>query len=537
MPRSSSFLGRIVPGGVPATLSGAVFAVVFFWGAVALIVNYVVLTVWYLGLDNYFSFVEPNNVSIAWTAMTGGPVYHDLDSAAQYSLVYGPSYFLVNGWLLKLFGPSILASKLGSVLFALFSVFGLVFCVGRAAGPRIAVMAGGYLVLTYFGFWPFGTFIARADAFILGLVALGLVGAHARTRWAAVLLSAVAVGVCFNVKVHSPMYFLPGFALLFQRHGFGALVKTGVAAAAVAVLPFLLFPNVSLANYVLWMRVVGDVGLELTEFLITARNVFLLQLLPALLALSLLPGPLRILKERKLFLAALGLSMAVILVIASVAGAGKFHMIPFSISITYWLAVAFAAHYNEHYEGHHGETAGAVSRVRGFLPGLFPSFFLRRWVVRVLLLLFLLQGVSVNLRMVKLSTYNARYNGAVADIREILAAYPDRKIGMGNGAIEHDELTHFRPLLVFAGNPYLIDAIAFMVLKKAGHTIGPNTVAAIRACAMDIWLIPLEDTPFTINSVYAGATYLYTKAFRKAFFDRYELRERRGHYSLWFCKD
>lgn len=493
----------------------------FFYLALLAVLNYFAITFWYVALDNFFSFVEPNIVAISWVGAEGKPIYHSLESAEQYSLVYGPYLFLITGWVLKLFGPGIASAKLAGALFAMMSVVCLIYSVGRVKGFRTGIIAGGFLALTYFSFWPFSTFIARADAFILGLVGLALAAVHGKNKWASLVLAALALGICVSVKAHAAMYFLPIWVMLWQRFGWPAFLLAGGGAAIIAIAPFAVLANVSLTNYLLWLGVVGDLGLDFTMFASSARNLTMIQLLPVVMILSILPQPMEIMRRHLLLLATLAVSILVILVIASVDGAGKFHLLPFSIIIIHWLAIVFEENY---------ATAGArVKSIRWFS--------LKHKVIYFLLAVMLVAVLPAHRRMLKLMDQGARAEGAIEDIQEILRAYPDSTIGMGDGENKNARLTDFRTLLVFAGNPYLIDAIAFMVQKGAGYQMGPNTISAIRSCRLDIWLIPAGDEPFAIDSVYSGGKYLYPEQFRETFLESYQLGERKGLFDLWFCKN
>ena len=517
MSRISALYGNLSPSGIRSFGARAVF----FYLAILVILNYAVLALWYVGLDNYFSFVEPNVVSIAWAAMQGQPMYHGPDAAEQYSVVYGPYLFLITGWVLKLLGPGIASSKLAGALFALLSVLGMAYAVKRISDTRTGVIAGGFLVLTYFSFWPFSTFIARADAFLLGLAGLALAGAHSKNKWAGIVICALALGVAVSIKMHAAMYFLPIWVVMAQRFGWPSFFLAGGGAAVVALLPFIGYGNVSISNFIGELRTVADFGMDLHVFLKNMRTLLSIQLLPVVMVLSILPAPLEILKRHKLFLAASAVSLTATMAVASVVGAGKTHLIPLSIAIIYWLAVILKENY--------GTTIGSLTRVRGSS--------IKHGIIYFLLTLMLLSIIPADRRMFKLMNYNGRFNGAVADIQNIISANPGKTIGMGDGEQKDNALTAFRPLLVFAGNPYLLDAVVFMVKKGAGRSIGPQTVKAVSDCRIDIWLVPKGNIPYAINSVFDGGNYLYDAAFRKAFLDNYRPKAQSEYYDLWHCKD
>ncbi|MCZ6842315.1 MAG: hypothetical protein O7G32_05740 [SAR324 cluster bacterium] len=494
---------------------------VFFYLALLAVLNYALLAAWYVGLDNYHSYAEPNIASTSWVLMLGEPIYHDVDAAGQYSSIYGPYLYIINGVFIRLLGPGIASAKFAGALFALLSVLGVIYAVRRISDWRTGVMAGGFLVLTYFAFWPFSTFIARADAIILGLTGLALAAVHLKSKWGCIALAALALGVCVGVKPHAAMYFLPIWMLLYQRFGWTAFFVAGCGGCAIALAPYALAENISLTNHLLWLRLVATWDFDSQMFLSSLRAMIFLQLLPVVILLSILPRPMAILRRDALIVLTVVACFAIIMPVASIDGAGKFHVLPLSIVIVYWLARVF-------HENYSAEAAHA-SGIKGFA--------LKHKVIYLLLALMLLNAFPANRRMVKLMNHGGRFNGAVADIENIIRAHPGKKIAMGDGELKDNIITYYRPLLIFAGNPYLIDSVNIMVRKNSGYGLGAKTIAAIENCKIDIWLIAKANRPFAINSVHDGSSNLYPEYFRQAFLSTYQVRERVGLFDLWFCKD
>jgi hypothetical protein len=68
----------------------------------------------YLTYEAYSDHVEPAIASISWIFTKGSPIYTGIDGPTRYSFAYGPALFMINGYVMKAIGGSILASKLGA---------------------------------------------------------------------------------------------------------------------------------------------------------------------------------------------------------------------------------------------------------------------------------------------------------------------------------------------------------------------------------------------------------------------------------------
>jgi hypothetical protein len=226
--------------------------------SVFLVLGYVAVLGWYGSVDEYFDHIEPSITSVSWLFAEGRPVYHGTDEPRLYNLPYGPVIFMINGIVLKLLGPSIKVSKLAAI-FSFMSALALMFMTYRkvVGGKRALVFFGAMLLLLhafgYKGFW------VRSDPLILFCVAAGLWGAAFGRRAISVAIVALSLGLAVNLKVHSVFYLIPVLALMFARFGPGATFIAVSAAMAISALPFALFENISLTNYIDNMRTKGRV--------------------------------------------------------------------------------------------------------------------------------------------------------------------------------------------------------------------------------------------------------------------------------------
>ena len=481
--------------------------------------NYLIWVVWYLFLSNYFDHVEPTISAISWVFINGKPLYHPLDSMDQYNMVYGPVLFFTNGLLMKIFSPAILTSKLGGAIFSLISILGLCFAVQKYSERRTGLMAGAVLVLIYCAFWPFTTFITRADALILGLVAVGLTGLHARSALPAALITLLAAAISINVKIHSAMYFFPIWAIMLTRFGLVPVLFSGFGTLAVATLPFLLFPEkLPFEHFSRFLLDVGPIKYGINPmFYKNAINIILYQFIPFLLFLGLFRKPGKIIRENWFVAGVFILSFLVSLIIGSRPGAGKFHLLPLSIPLIYWMACLLI----DHGKSECDQKSEGLKRISG--------------LISLVVVFLILAMVPVHGRLIKLSTWNGRDNAAIEDLRQIMKNNPGKQIAMGIGDTERNHLTWYLPILVFAGNDYSFDLNTIMELKIS-HLMdqAPGLWSALESCKNDIWLIPRGSTPFNHTGVYDGKVILNDR-FRETFNKSYSLESSSTYYDLWRC--
>ena len=206
--------------------------------------------------------------AVSWVVQQGNPLYHSLEAPERYSTIYGPSLFLIVGIFMKLFGHNLIAAKLPIVLSLILSLIllfwllqikiGFPFSVIGTAGASLAILAFGSTLLNV-------AFQVRSDSLILFCVILSLWGVVTQKRNLACLLCALGFGVAVNLKVTSILYFLPVYALLLSQYALNLTVVSLLLGCLVVLLPFAL-PQISLTNYLLWINLTKNHGLNLQLF-------------------------------------------------------------------------------------------------------------------------------------------------------------------------------------------------------------------------------------------------------------------------------
>jgi hypothetical protein len=123
----------------------------------------------------------------------------------------------------------------------------------------------------------------------------------------------------------------------------------------------------------------------------------------------------------------------------------------------------------------------------------------------------------------------------VDDLTGIMENYPDRNIYMGYGDGSTYPTTFVRHLLVYAGNPYLVDAPALTDFQFSGVGIPESTIEALLADDRAVWLIPAGQKPFTMVSWYFRYTggQLFDESFQQAFRQHFNRQETTEYFDLY----
>ncbi len=492
---------------------GATAATAF---ALAHIALYYGIIAWYLSLPLLSGEVEPTIASVSWLVQQGKPLYHTLESAERYSVLYGPMAFLTNGFFLRVLGPSLVAAKMASTLAAAFSVVFLYASLRAFAQVRIALFFTAFATMLYFAYGP-SSYLSRPDPMLLGAVCLGLLAALRAPRAIAIGLVALCAGLSMNLKIHGAIYFVPILYLMLARHGRAVVAWTLGATALVVIAPFLP-SNVSATNYVMWLREAARHGLDADTFIHLAKFGLFFSL-PVMIALfPSRPGLDPPFKHFGWMLLATSLGLVLF---AAKPGAGLVHALPMIP-----LAIVFTARLATRRFEHDGSWEYLLQPTR---LGATLACFLAALII----------GTVVEYKTVDRINHQASYAALVlGDLDTIQEQYPGRTIGMAYGGEgEQYELTFFRPSLVFDGHPLLLDAIAVMEGQRSGRDLPERTYEALIDGTIDIWLVPKGHEPFDKLNWYPPHPALFPPEFIETVRANYVHDASSDYFDLWILEN
>jgi hypothetical protein len=167
-------------------------------------------------------------------------------------------------WLYALIAPRTGADKLAG--FACLLLIYLLIAMSvrqRFRGQLISyIVALGYFSLLALQFRNY-SFGSTPDTLVILAAALGLYSCLLRPGRIAWLLCGIALGIAVNGAVTGLLYFLPYLAWFFDRDGYRAPLVTLLAAAVVALLPFLFVEQGSWQNYLAVLLAAGNDGVSI----------------------------------------------------------------------------------------------------------------------------------------------------------------------------------------------------------------------------------------------------------------------------------
>jgi hypothetical protein len=475
-------------------------------GSAFALVAYITVSLWYASVPYFFDNAEPTIPSIAWAFHAGGPVYHTLDAAERYAHIYGPFAFIAHAWALAGFGPSILASKAVGVAAALTTLLVTVVTCRRHTSTAVAVAIGGSAAVVFLTFRNY-SFWTRPDPLqiLSSAVCLALVEWNPGSIWIDVLAGAAA-GFGWDLRVTGPFYTLVPFTLIGLRRGAWPLLAATGAALVVTAAPFVLYPNVSWTNYLVWIRSSGRTGLLLATL---RQNIeWALFLCVPLLLVSFVSLELdrEASGEWRRLVGFLLFAICAIVVAAAKPGAGPYHLMPLVPVIACLIA----------------RRSGTVRKHTERLP------LLAGWMLVTMTV-----GAAQQAQLV--TAVHGRAQIADASEIEEFARTHAGIVDMGYGSTESSSFE--RPLLVFHSGGYFLDQPAIREHQLQGVDIPRATITAMSRCRVNLWLVPRGERPFSGLNSYAAVLGkpLYSEAFRSTFVQTHRLVESTAHFDVWRC--
>lgn len=484
------------------------------WLLLGLAGLFLFVLVWALGsyilYPGYLDHGEPSVTLISFRILDGVPAYPGFDEPGMVSNVYGPLTFVVHALAIGVLGPSVLSGKAASILAALlipFFVFLSHYRRGVEAAAGGAIFAAGLILLHIpYSIWN------RPDSIIalLGVIAVWAANASdpEKPEWSKSVLIALTGGLAVGFKIHAGIYFAPVviFHCLNENRGIKAFMAMSTVGMAVVLLPFA-FSVFSISNYLAWFGLIADKA-NPAGLLFKVVRYGLIYLIPGLFFLAAHRWAKKpsLLAEKVYFWVFFACLVAVIFP-ASKVGAGVHYYFPF-------LAIFIDQMFRH---------AGRIKKHRRkVLAGMGLAA-----------ALILILGIPVQKRFYR--ALHWQEIGAIqTEIRMIMAKYPDRTIEMGVGEnIANYYRTFYKTLLVLEDHPYTLDAAVVMETSMMKIPLTDDTLAMIRGCNTDLWLIPRDERPFTMDGYYGNP--MFDEDFLSAFQGSYAKKESLEFFDVWAC--
>lgn len=464
----------------------------------------------YLANADLFRFeAEVGSFLSAFQFMQGEPIYHAPEAAERYTLLYGPLLSVLYGSVLAI-APNMTAHKCLGVLFLLAGAAVIAAALRQHAKSRLIGLWAAVFALVAFAFLGKPAISARADSVLFFLVALACRGAF---QPRGIVWLGICAGLAMGFKATALLYFLPllPFAAWRER-GFARSACAFLATLLViAALPFLL-PQVSLPNYLYWLRAAGKHGIDGSLFLSN------LGVLGFLVVVGLIP---RALLDRRIFdlwptIAALACGAVVALAGAKV-GAGQYHLLPL-LPVCVLLFVR------------------SVSSMPAPAPSPINLAWRISWLPMSLIAGLVFLSTSAFLQA-SLFGHNNPKKVSAADVQEALSLVAQHRaegISIGYGRFDQRASNALAPAAL-AGAKVLLSDVAVWDMHESGLGIPEATLAAIDACLIPVWLIPKGAEPFVTGGLYDPDKPIFGNL-PAHFQNRYLKAESFDRFDLWRCQ-
>jgi len=464
---------------------------------------YLMALVNYLLYPNYVDHVEATVASVAWLGMHGYAFYPNWVTDDVYGIVYGPILYLLHG-LFLLIAPTLTTTKILGVV-SLLVAFGLIYTVIK---PKVGTHLTSFVFIASLAmlFVPFRwtAFWSRSEPFLILISALALLVAIRLRPLAAGAIIGVLAGLAAGFKLHGIIYVAPIAIMALAKAKIPRdqiiLVVIGVACATMfALLPFCV-KEASLVGYSQYLKLYADHGFSLDVF---RWNISVALVLFAPIAGIWYWRRPAIDRSEFWLLTGLCISIAITVIIASVSGAGPYHLLPFFPLCLYAAIVVSDA------------SAAEASRI-----------------IAVIFLLSLLAYGPYGGRLMADYYYNSpAEHHKISELRAYLVTYPDAQIGMSDDT--HYPDTYYRILSVLQGHALHVDFDVWGEMAYVG--VGEkNIIRFIKRCAVPTWILPLGE-PFTERSFYTELP-LLSDDFRQTFSTNYKLIQMGQYYQVWACR-
>ena len=467
----------------------------------------------YLAYPGFPDHVQTTIAKMAFLLYRGQDLYPPPGGPAIYGMPYGPSLFLLDGIGTGL-DPSNTGAKIPAVAALVLGLFGLLAALRATLDGRQATLLTLLAVMLLL---PYGLFAYwnRPEPFLFSAAALAFAALRLRPVGAAVAIG-LLLGLAAGIKLHGFLYLAPAAAALIgqrpgMRAGVTSLLTMGLAALAAFAAPFLL-PNVSVAGYARDFAMAAGHGLD-RVMLLTSLELAAAILAPALLLYVSHRPPIDA-ADRWLFWGLLAAATGVVLVAGRVQ-AGAYHvlaLIPACLYTAARLATGRPSGRALPVGPANLWAFGLLLALVAFWPGLLRNY----------------GGIST----VELLDDRAVMGEAMNELHDYAERYPGAQM-----AVSDDDrywLAMQDAPLVFRSGRLVIDYASWMDLVFIGAG-RDGLVRFVEDCPVPAWVMPEGGGPFTLHSLYDGAS-LFTDEFRRRFLDEYREAESGRFYRVWICR-
>lgn len=477
----------------------------------------------YVYVPTYREHIEPLVTNITLMFLDGRPVYTDFSDKEIYSVLYGPTTYLLQAVFLKLFSNPILGSKVYGVACLTIGMLVLFSLIYRKYGSRTLHLSMVYFFIPVLMFEQV-SFRNQSDSVILLGNSLAVASIFLPSSITSMVLLALGAALSFDAKFHSLGYILPLVLFIYRQHGFKRLLMVFILFAAFVVSPFL-FDSISLQNFISMMH--GYSKLPVHGWLfghnLSMGFVIFLPLLFLLFVNARASSSVASRNDALITLIITSVVLVLICFVAGIDGAGSYHLAPFAPT----LAALYAIFYSQNSTVEKEFIAKQRLSIKRAYVALFIGWLLTTSV-------FILSTQKKYLLFIDENKSYAIHSEVVV-IHKILAqSHVNAAIGYTDR--EGYDFMFYRPLLWDVTKNFMLDPVPMMGREAVGIPIPATAYDKFLNKEIDVVVMPKEGKPFSMENWHKPGMHVYNQEFRDRFLENYELFKSFHYFSLWRAK-
>ena len=402
-------------------------------------------------------------------------------------------------FVLRIIGPSVIASKAVGLAALALSLL----CLFVACRRRTSVTGATWLVgvASLISLWFLDiSFWNRPDPLLLLAVSAALVECECGHAVVAGGGVALALAAAMNLRADAMLSFFPILVVVWRRLGLAVLAWCVMAAVALAFV--ISAPHISLRGFIAIQMVVAHKGLDARMF----RGSLTFGIMLGTLLVSAAH-----VADRSV-VAATAASMVLITVVASSPGTGPHHFMPLLLVLLWLSSAAFAT-----------ETPRSNQWQQWFGLEVYAA-------IGITFCLVALPSVQALVAPVRQQVKSGLY----LDVREFSRKHDVSCVALGYGSSPAPSFALQE--IVLRGGLLPVDAVTAFETNAAGWRTSNAAIEALRSCGVAVWLLPRNETPFSLSNPYTGQP-TFDELFRSAFIKTYvRAGSATARLDVWRCR-
>ena len=489
--------------------------------SICILAYYTIVCIEYVQLPSLFDHIEPSIICLAQLVTLGKSIYSDIDGPDIHGFFYGPSTYLAFSLPLILPINPMIACKIMGVLLGIGSLLLLLISLSRLFSRKIALISTAICAIIFL-MLGHCSFSVRADSVVIFAISLICLGKTVKNINLGIIISSFGAAIAVSSKVHALLYVVPILLAYGPPIGRKPLIKITIVSIMLFLLPFTFYHVFSIDGFARWLLMSlkhrFSINILRHNFQFVMTIIFPLIVFAGIDFLGNRGKLIRRHATMSSIIVAL-ICVLVVCLIASKAGAGLPHLLPFGFVNSFALA-AYLSRID------HEKTAR-----------LLHPFSFAKITAALCIPIWFLVIVSSLISTQKAFMRDLKDNRRPSINQElsiILDKYGKMSMAMGYSCNEAYDVAFYKPLIFKSTKEIFIDAAALMDIREAGRKFPKKMFERIKTEYYDIFLIPFGCEPFSMDSFYDRQD-LFSREFQSEFLSNYILIDSSCYFGIWMA--